>query len=50
MVLNVTSPLIDLAGLDTKTLLAMVTEAKIQRAMDEKRIELAPMEKMVADK
>uniref|UniRef100_A0A8D3AZ26 Uncharacterized protein n=1 Tax=Scophthalmus maximus TaxID=52904 RepID=A0A8D3AZ26_SCOMX len=50
LVLNVTSPLIDLAGLDTKTLLAMVTEAKIQRAMDEKRIELAPMEKMVADK
>ncbi|XP_039997656.1 stress response protein NST1 [Xiphias gladius] len=46
-VLKMTSPLTELTGLDTKSLLAMVTIESIQKATDEKRLELARMGKAV---
>lgn len=45
-----TSPSTELTDLDAKSLLAMVTKENLQRAMDEKRIELTRKEKMVASK
>ncbi|KAM8722954.1 uncharacterized protein AB9X84_005427 isoform 2-T2 [Acanthopagrus schlegelii] len=50
VVLKVTSPLAELEDVDTKSLLAMVTKEDVQRVVDDKRIELARMEKMVANK
>ncbi|XP_073318276.1 uncharacterized protein [Pagrus major] len=50
LVLKVTSPSAELADVDTKSLLAMVTKEDVQRVVDDKRIELARMGKMVANK
>ncbi|KAL6115219.1 uncharacterized protein ACO6RY_00121 [Pungitius sinensis] len=50
LVLKMTSPSVDLTDLDAKSLLAMVTMRNVQRAEEEKRIELTRMEKMVANK
>lgn len=50
VVLKVTSPLAELEDVDTKSLLAMVTKEDVQRVVDDKRIELARMEKVVANK
>lgn len=45
-----TSPSAELSDLDTKSLLNMVTKENIQKAVEEKTIELTQMEKMVANK
>ncbi|XP_062236947.1 fibrinogen- and Ig-binding protein isoform X2 [Platichthys flesus] len=50
VVLQMTSPTLDLTDLDAKSLLALVTEKNVLRATDEKRVELACLEKMVEDK
>lgn len=50
MVLKKTLPLADLADLNAKSLLAMVTKEDVQRVMNEKKTELARMEKMVENK
>ncbi|XP_045908853.1 uncharacterized protein LOC123973041 isoform X2 [Micropterus dolomieu] len=50
VVFKMTSPSTELTDLDAKSLLAMVTKENLQRAMDEKRIELTRKEKMVASK
>ncbi|XP_037332804.1 uncharacterized protein si:dkeyp-34c12.1 isoform X2 [Pungitius pungitius] len=50
LVLNMTSPSVDSTDLDAKSLLAMVTVRNVQRAEEEKRKELARMEKMAANK
>ncbi len=44
------APLTDLSEVDTKTLLSIVTEGHIQIVMDEKRTELAQMEKMLENR
>ena len=50
VVLEMTSPLADLADVDAKTLLAMVTTDNSKKVLDEKKIELSRMTKMVANK
>ncbi|XP_035006111.2 axoneme-associated protein mst101(2) [Hippoglossus stenolepis] len=50
VVLQMTSPTLDLTDLDAKSLLALVTEKNVLKATDEKRVELACLEKMVEDK
>ncbi|XP_026219290.1 axoneme-associated protein mst101(2)-like [Anabas testudineus] len=50
VVLTMTSSSGDLTDLDTKSLLAMVTKENIQTAMNKKKIQLARMEKMMANK
>lgn len=45
-----TLPSAELADLDTKSLLAMVTKEDIQRVMDGKNIELARMGKKLENK
>lgn len=50
VVLKMTLPSAELADLDTKSLLAMVTKEDIQRVMDEKNIELARMGNMLENK
>ncbi|XP_068575725.1 inner centromere protein B [Cebidichthys violaceus] len=50
VVLKMTSPSIEFADLDAKSLLAMVTEKDIRRAEEEKRLELTRLEKRVANK
>ncbi|XP_071320827.1 fibrinogen- and Ig-binding protein [Trachinotus anak] len=50
VVLKMTLASAELTDLDAKSLLAMVTKEKVQRAMDEKRAELNRIEKTLANK
>ncbi|XP_067439551.1 uncharacterized protein si:dkeyp-34c12.1 isoform X2 [Thunnus thynnus] len=50
VVLKMTSPLSELSDLDAKSLLTMVTKENVQKAVEEKRIGLTHMEKMLANK
>lgn len=50
VVLKTTLPSADLTGLDPKGLLALVTKEDAQRVVDEKKVELAGMERMVEAK
>nr|XP_046238872.1 uncharacterized protein LOC124055792 isoform X2 [Scatophagus argus] len=49
-VLQTTSPSTELTDVDAKSLLSVVTQEDIQRAVDKKRAELARLGKMVANK
>ncbi|XP_059183919.1 uncharacterized protein si:dkeyp-34c12.1 isoform X2 [Centropristis striata] len=50
VVLQMTSPLTELTDLDAKSLLAMVTRKNIQKATDEKCVELTEMENRLENK
>ncbi|XP_051283388.1 myosin-11 [Dicentrarchus labrax] len=50
VVLKMTSPSAELTDLDAKSLLAMVTKENVQRAIEEKMIEITRLEKMLANK
>uniref|UniRef100_A0A673BY51 Uncharacterized protein n=1 Tax=Sphaeramia orbicularis TaxID=375764 RepID=A0A673BY51_9TELE len=50
VIVEMTSPLTEVTDMDAKSLLAMLTKENIQRATEEKKLEIRRLEKMVKNK